>query len=274
MLTTPLKGYILQQHKNSFLLLKEDLPDEFVDISLDILKYGSSKQLISLTRGRNGVFLFQLGDRMQALFKLYSHGGIFCNIFSNSLLFTNRFLHEFNLYINILKNNLPVPEYLGGFWIKKYGLYKCGIITKYIPSATTLEEFLNSDSFPLSKKQKILNQCGSIIRKMHDTGILHNDLQLRNILIDTDTNSIFLIDFDKAKSKTNLNNFYRSQNLLRLKRSFIKRNIDLTFFNILLSGYGISSLSIYAQLLAYPHIKWIKFKKYLLLTRTQNRSNL
>jgi hypothetical protein len=175
MLITPPKGYILQQNKDFFLLLKEDLPQEFVDISLNILKKGSSEQLTLLTRGRNGIFLFQPSEKNQTLFKLYTHGGTLGNFFLNVYFLTNRFLHEFDLYINKIKNNLPTPEYLGGFWIKKYGLYKCGIITKYIPSANTLEEFLNSDSFSLSKKQEILNKCGSVIKEMHDIGILHNE---------------------------------------------------------------------------------------------------
>ncbi|HOV32892.1 MAG TPA: lipopolysaccharide kinase InaA family protein [Candidatus Hydrogenedens sp.] len=268
MFITPPKGYMLQENNNVFILLREDLPAEFVDISLNIIKNSVSEQLTLLNHGRSGVFLFHSKENIQALFKLYTHGGNFSNFFSKFYFMTNRFLHEYYLYIDKLRNNIPVPDYLGGFWIKKYGLYKCGIITKYIPYAITLEEFLNSDSFLLSKKQEILNQCGSVIKKMHDIGILHNDLQLRNILIDTDSNSIFLIDFDKAKFKTNLNNFYRSQNLLRLKRSFIKRDIDLNLFNLLLSGYGISNLSIFARLFAYPHLKWVKLKKYLSLTQT------
>lgn len=253
-------GYKILSNNIGYVILREDLSPDLPDILFGLLSNSISNQLIPLSGGRNNIFLFKLSTNSSALIKQYSHGGISGRIFPQYYFFSNRFLHEFYIYINILKNILPVPEYLGGYWSKKLGLYKCGIITEYIPDTYTLEEFLNNNFFSVEEKYDILIKCGKIIKNMHDIGIFHNDLQIRNLIISSTNKSVFLIDFDNAKQIPIFNNYYRSQNLLRLKRSFIKRGISTNFFNTLLNGYAISNLSFLARLFSYPHIQWVSYK--------------
>ena len=253
-------GYKILSNTIAHVILREDLSPDLFDIVSDILSNSISNKLIPLSGGRNKIFLFKLNTNSSVLIKQYSHGGISEKFFPKLYFLSNRFLHEFYMYINILKDNLPVPEYLGGFWSKKLGFYKCGVITDYIPETYTLEELLKNNFFSIEEKYDILIKCGKIIKNMHDIGIFHNDLQIRNLLIDSKNKSVFLIDFDNAKKITTFNNYYRSQNLLRLKRSFIKRGISTDFFNILLKGYAISNLSFLAKLFSYPHIQWVNYK--------------
>lgn len=253
-------GYKILSNNIGHAILREDLSSDLFDILSGLLSNSISNQLIPLSGGRNKIFLFKSTTNPSVLIKQYSHGGIFGKILPKYYFFSNRFLHEFSIYVEILKNNLPIPEYLGGFWSKKFGVYRCGIIIEFIPDTHTLEEFLNNNFFSIEEKYDILIKCGKIIKNMHDIGIFHNDLQIRNLLIDSKNKSVFLIDFDNAKKIFTLNNYYRSQNLLRLKRSFLKRGISPDFFNILLKGYDISNLSFCAKLLSYPHIQWVNYK--------------
>lgn len=49
-------------------------------------------------------------------------------------------------------------------------------------------------------KEKTISDFLGLVREMHTRGISHNDMYLRNMMLDTD-GSIFLIDFGKAKHK-------------------------------------------------------------------------
>ncbi len=249
---------------NTSIILREDiLPDSLITSILQLISNSSSEECIPLTGGRNNIFLLELDKNFPISLKLYSHGGIFKYLFPKYYFFTNRFMNEFKLYKDILKNELPIPEYIGGFWKKELVFYKCGVITQYIPDTITLENFLNDISIPIEDKHDILIKCGKSIRKMHDLGVFYYDLQIRNILVHKQSKSIYLIDFDKAKRMPSLNLFRRSINLLRLKRSFIKRDITTDFFTQLVKGYGVSHLSFSAQLLSYPHIKWLNLNKII-----------
>ncbi|MGC9053660.1 MAG: hypothetical protein ACP5KS_07215, partial [Candidatus Hydrogenedens sp.] len=125
--------YKIFSNNMGHIVLREDLSHDLIEILSALLSNSTPDKLILLSGGRNNVFLYNFNTHFSILIKQYSHGGIYRNIFPRYYFFSNRFLNEFYMYINILKNNLSVPEYLGGFWSKKFGLYKCGIITKYIP---------------------------------------------------------------------------------------------------------------------------------------------
>ncbi len=257
------EGYKQISNNIAFMILREDLSPNLFDTSLKLLFKQPSDKLLPLTGGRNDIFLSEVNKNFYVLLKLYSHGGLLKNLFSTKYYyFSNRFLNEFYLYTSTLKNNIPVPEYLGGFWIKRHGLYKCGVITQYLSDTVTLENYLRIKTHTNSEKYDILIKCGRTIRTMHNIGILHNDLQIRNILINPAEKSVYLIDFDNAKKLPSINLFNRTQNLLRLKRSFFKRDISIDFFSILLNGYDISDLSSYSYFFSYPHIQWIKVKKF------------
>ena len=59
---------------------------------------------------------------------------------------------------------------------------------------------------------------GGTIRKFHDHGVLHSDLNAANILIQNE--KIFLIDFDKAEMRDP--GSWKNANLERLERSLNK----------------------------------------------------
>ncbi len=258
------KGYkILKRGQNIIGIFKENFPQELFDKSLELIYKFQSDTFQPLYGGRNRVFILNKNNNLSIVVKIYSHGGIFKYPFFNESFFSNRFLKEFRLYTDVLYNKLPVPEYYGGFWLKKFGLYRCVVITQYIPDTYTLEQFLNNRTFSLTEKLDVVKHCGKIIKDMHNLGVYHNDLQIRNILIHLSDKSVYLIDFDNAKKYSHLNIFLRSLNLLRLKRSFVKRKIDTNYFDILINSYGIDKLSFTAKLLSYPHIKWIYLKNHL-----------
>ena len=86
------------------------------------------------------------------------------------------------------------------------------------------------DACPLARR------CGALIARMHDAGIWHADLQLRNILITAE--GPYLIDFDGAKRMGRVPPLQRARNLLRLRRSLQKNGVSASIYNAVLEGYG------------------------------------
>lgn len=80
-----------------------------------------------------------------------------------------------------------------------------------------------------------LAACGVAVRAMHDAGIWHADLQVKNLL--TNGDRAWIIDFDRAKARHGLSLAQRQNNLQRLRRSFLKLNLDLAGFETLVRAY-------------------------------------
>jgi 3-deoxy-D-manno-octulosonic acid kinase len=116
----------------------------------------------------------------------------------------------------------PVVDVYGAcvqwlFW----GCYKGWIATRYIRSARTLWQWIAAAP-PAAERTLVLQAVGKAIRRLHDSGGTHPDLNLNNILIQpTDAArgfEVLLIDFDRAPVARR---FHRQADadLTRLRRS-------------------------------------------------------
>jgi len=103
-----------------------------------------------------------------------------------------------------------------------------------IPPTTGCEEVFRPvlNSLPARREPR----CGAVIRRMHDLGVFHADLQVENLLVGD--SAVHIIDFDNATIKPVVTRAARSRNLLRLKRSFEKRGLPLEAFELILGGYA------------------------------------
>ena len=83
---------------------------------------------------------------------------------------------------------------------------------------------------------------GAAIRKMHEAGIDHADLNMNNILVDK-KGAVFIIDFDKAAVHPELGQRRRIRNLRRLLRSLRKlksmgQKLRDEDFSMIIRGYA------------------------------------
>lgn len=146
----------------------------------------------------------------------------------------NRPLREFLVHVAASQSGLSVTEPLGvRFEVTWLGLVSGAIATRAL-DAITLQEWLTNK--PSEARTGMLRQCGAQIRAMHDAGIYHADLQIRNILITSE--GPVIIDFDNARKVKQIAAWNRSRNLLRLRRSFTKNGFFTECFETVLEGYG------------------------------------
>ena len=106
---------------------------------------------------------------------------------------------------------LIAREQVGSIWIKN------DIVVEQIPNTKNIAEILEQGELTQGQMRKI----GMMLRRFFDAGLMHTDLNIRNILIDNE-DQCFLIDFDKCEIRANLSKSDERSMLSRLERSFNK----------------------------------------------------
>ncbi len=190
--------------------------------------------------GRGVIYRFPWTSGRTGIMRPCHRGGAIRFLLHDRYLFQNRPLREFQSHLAVLALGIPAPDLLGVCWRRQGFIYSGALATEEM-AGTDLDTWLCDNRFLQEKQKRVLFSCGQLIRRLHDTGIFHNDLQLKNIFIQND--SPVLLDFDQARIKPHLPRWRRECNLLRMRRSFIKRGHNLDLFAILTDGYGLSSFN-------------------------------
>ncbi len=154
----------------------------------------------------------------------YLRGGWVAKLSRKRYLFTlvsrSRPFREFHLLAALYEQGLPVPRPVAVLCAHRGFVSTGAIMTTRISSAQTLADILPANNGGPEFAKDLWGRVGKCIRRFHDAGVWHADLNSRNILLDAEL-QVFLIDFDRArytpgkavKGRANLN---------RLKRSLVK----------------------------------------------------
>lgn len=154
----------------------------------------------------------------------YLRGGWVAKLSRQSYLFTtvdrSRPVREFNILARLFEQGLPVPRPVAAL-CEHHGLISTGsIITARIPGARTLVDFFPGNEASRVRGTDFWKIVGECVRRFHNAGVWHADLNARNILLDEHMH-VFLIDFDRAHF-TPGKPVNGTRNLERLKRSLKK----------------------------------------------------
>lgn len=178
--------------------------------------------------GRGGAWFIDAKQSGMVL-RHYRRGGLMARLAEKTYLFTGfdqaRSLAEFRLLGQLRSLGLPVPEAVAAIaWKYRLFWYQAAILVERIPEAVTF-----SDSNRLGD-ESLWSQLGQVIRRFHDNGLDHVDLNCDNILVTGD--QIYLIDFDRCRlvseSDNGSDSAWKQRNLERLHRSVRKRCPGLT----------------------------------------------
>jgi len=154
----------------------------------------------------------------------YLRGGWAAKISRQSYLFTtvsrSRPFKEYHLMAGLFELGLPVPRPVAAL-CEFHGVVSTGaILTARISAAKALADVLPGNNSTLKLDDKFWGSVGKCIRRFHDAGVWHADLNARNILLDAQL-KVYLIDFDRARF-TPGKPVQGQGNLSRLKRSLAK----------------------------------------------------
>jgi 3-deoxy-D-manno-octulosonic acid kinase len=169
--------------------------------------------------GRGGARFVDAGGKSLVL-RQYRRGGLVSKVSERHYLFTGhkqvRSVAEFELLKDLYDLDLPVPQPVAAWYERKGPFYQAAIIVERIPGAVTL------GSIWRVLPEETWAEIGRIIRRFHDAGVFHADLNCFNILLVG--KAIYLIDFDRGKLQRSggMTNRSKHANLQRLRRSLSK----------------------------------------------------
>jgi len=175
------------------------------------------------------------GRETEVIVRVYRRGGLSALVLPDMFTDARRPLNELVLTEKGRADGVPLPEILGLQikWVLPF-FYRARIVVKKIPDTVTLEQTLVSlvkeNWFNKELHIKKINLVAALvqaIRQLHNAGINHRDLNIRNILIKQSgiDFTAYIIDLDKSEyetGKTGLALDKRSDNLIRLNRSLDK----------------------------------------------------
>ena len=154
----------------------------------------------------------------------YLRGGWIARVSRAHYFFTgierSRPLREFNILVSLFELGLPVPVPIAAL-CRHHGILSTGaLITEKIEQTRTLADVLPSGASGPSMSKESWAKIGNCIRRFHQAGVWHADLNARNVLLDS-AGQVYLIDFDRARFTAG-KKVHGQGNLSRLKRSLRK----------------------------------------------------
>jgi 3-deoxy-D-manno-octulosonic acid kinase len=182
-----------------------------------------------LTGGRGGSQKIQLQGHWYVL-RQYLRGGMVARILDDryawsGLKHSRPYLEQLAIQ-HAIEHDLPVPE-IAAYRLIHTGLfYRAAIISRFVPNQGTLASYLFDRQLPEHK----WSELGFLIKRMHDAGINHADLNANNILINNNL-GFHLIDFDKAEimpaygdwAHGNIHRLLRSLKKIQMQRQMARR---------------------------------------------------
>ncbi|HEV7632052.1 MAG TPA: 3-deoxy-D-manno-octulosonic acid kinase [Steroidobacteraceae bacterium] len=171
--------------------------------------------------GRGTTLIVKEGARRLVL-RHYRRGGLAARISPDRYLWrgesVTRPFHELALIARLHAAGLPVPVPVAARYQREGATYCGDIITEYLSDTQSLAQRLAAGP-PGFDTWAAIGRC---LRRFHDAGVCHADLNAHNILL-RDATTVFLIDFDRGSQRLR-DGLWRDANLVRLRRSLEKLN--------------------------------------------------
>ncbi len=196
--------------------------------------------LVGRALGRGEAHFFRYQGRQWVL-RHYRRGGLIAKLlhdqFAGWRLEGSRSWAEWRLIADLYAKGLPVPRPVAAGVRRRFGVYRADLVTERIANTQTLGRLLQKAPLPA----EIWSEIGACVRRFHEHGVYHADLNANNILLD-DQFQVYLIDFDRGRlrrpggwQKSNVDRLERS--LHKLKRISANFHFDGENWQSLMQGY-------------------------------------
>ena len=232
------------QQNHDYFLHDQGLLELVSQKDFDVSYYREHDALRGEAQGRGTTFFITIGENLDCVLRHYRRGGLVARLTKDKYYWTGleltRAWREWHLLRAMLEQQLPVPHPVAAH-VKRSGLfYTADIITQQIPATHSLAAMLGNHDM----SDDLWRCLGKTIRRFHQQGIFHADLNAHNILID-EREHFYVIDFDKGEQRTPAS-AWQHGNIDRLQRSLLKLkhqdpnefHFDLHHWGALLQAYS------------------------------------
>lgn len=195
--------------------------EEAVTDAFDLNFWRSQGAILGSAQGR-GTTWFVAGKQREYAIRHYYRGGMLGNFVRDHYFYTGinntRSCAELTILRKLKNSGVNVPAAIAAKVVRYGCFYKAEIITEKISCSTALVDLLVDQTL----STQIYYQVGAEIKKMHNAGVNHTDLNCHNILLQKGQ-TVWIIDFDKCY--TQKGDKWKASNLDRLHRSFSKERV-------------------------------------------------
>ncbi len=228
----------LIKQENKTFILRKDLAAQLLDLDVGNLWDWTNdpEKEVQYYKGRipAAAVTLPIEGGLRVVLRRYHHGGVLGHFQKDRYLFSFPPLKEIAACAFAHDQGVPAVEILGAVQ-ERVGLFnRIYLITKHLPEGSDLGEFFRKQYERVNwrEKHQIIEETGKLIRKMHNEGLFHSDLHLKNIYMSQQngTKQFYLLDFDKAHVVPNLSKEMRLKNLLRLERYLAKYFSETSIF--------------------------------------------
>jgi len=176
--------------------------------------------------GRGAAFGVTLGSR-PAVVRHARHGGLLAPLLGDLFIGEPRFYREAALSLTLARQRVRTPAVLAGVWYRAGPCYRADVATAAVEGSDLVELFYGENPPAGAARAAVLGALGDLVRRLHDAGFVHPDLQLRNLLISGAAGAkpeAWLLDVDTCRAIRADGDADRARNLDRLYRSWDKWN--------------------------------------------------
>ncbi|MCA9773242.1 MAG: phosphotransferase [Myxococcales bacterium] len=181
---------------------------------------------VAVAAGRGAIHALTVGRECRLLVRHYRRGGVLAPLLGDRYLGggTPRPVAELLATEFARAHDVAVPT-IAGALVRPAGpfAYRGDLFVVEEPGSVDLLGFLRREPDP-ARRRAVLRRTGAEIRRMHDAGLDHRDLNVKNVLVRRD-GAIMILDFDRARVFDRLSDPARARALTRLLRSAIKRDL-------------------------------------------------
>lgn len=217
------------QRGEVFLALKDEYKDFLLEQGIENLETFLEKhrQTATYLKGRSLHPSVPLRDGKRMVIRQYLHGGLFRSLSRDLYFFGSRSFQELALTEEVIASGISTIEPIGAIHRLSPPFYRAYLLSLEVPQAVDLIEYFKEigpqpSPEKLPVKWRTIRSAGLLLRRFHQAGFFHGDLQLKNFLVSGER--LLLIDFDHSYRRPALSYKERMRNLLRLNRSAEKWN--------------------------------------------------
>jgi len=195
---------------------------------------GDARLAPSQLAGRRPLFELE-GAGGAFLVRRFSHGGLGRWLTGERFLDAARPFRELELSLALRELGIPTPEVVAAR-ARRAGLvgWRLEVVTRRVPRALDLGYVLGlarEGAVEPRALARIVTALGRLVRRLHDAGFQHADLQPNNVLVagsalEGGEPELWLIDLDRSRLRGRLSTRERRDNLRRLFRHVRRRELE------------------------------------------------
>jgi tRNA A-37 threonylcarbamoyl transferase component Bud32 len=218
-------GYELQRNEDLTYVLRQGEHETLKEMGLTD-RFSIEDMLASgLRSGRGRIVVVPPPDEMPGdslVVKQVLHGGLYGRVNPDGFRGPGRLLRELRLTVAARERGVPAPEIALAAWThgRPCRLFLASV---RVPASRSLEEWICHDRSD-GRRAQALAAAARAVREMHDAGMVHGDLNLRNLMVaETErTPEGFVVDLYGSRLAARVGEAGRTRNLARLLRSAVK----------------------------------------------------